>query len=114
MKEWENLLRRQRDQEDQQENDTPRRAGSLMEEVRDLVGETGAEPAPAKEQESETEETVVKYSDGYVRVSPVQEYYTPPDFNRRRIKKAVLILAGLCFLVLLVIALLRSGLLRFR
>lgn len=51
--------------------------------------------------------------DGYIRRSPVQPYRVAEDYHMRLVRKAVLIVVGAFLAVLLVIALIRAGLLRF-
>ena len=61
-----------------------------------------------------TAEGRISLPDGYMRRSPVQAYRTPSDYAKKRVVKAVLIAAGLCLVVLLGLALLKSGLFRLR
>ena len=116
MDDWEELLRRhggQKDQPDRPEDGGARSAGSLIQQVRELGVQAGAGAQPSAADDDAPQEAVV-LPDGYVRRSPVQRYRTPEDYSRRLIRKAVLAVIGLCFLALLVMALLKSGLLRFK
>ncbi len=84
--------------------------GSLIGRVRALAGQTGgAEAAPDGE-----EAAPVFCADGYLRRSPVQAYRTAEGYERRRIRKLVLALLGVCAVAALGYALMRAGLLRFR
>ena len=80
--------------------------GSLLQQVRALLGQSAAADAGRKTASAPAEPTVC--ADGYVRRSPVQPYYTPEDFGRRRTRKIILIIVGVVFVVLLVTALVRS------
>ena len=86
--------------------------GSLIRQVRALVGQTGGENAAAAEPDEP--EAPRPCPDGYVRRSPVQPYRTAEDYFRRRTRKAVLAVIVLVLAVLLVLALMKTGLLQFR
>ena len=64
-------------------------------------------------QKRSPEETPAPLSDGYVRRTPVQAYKTAPDYNKRRIGRVVQVLIVLGVLGLLVLALFKSGLIRW-
>lgn len=53
-------------------------------------------------------------ADGYVRRSPVQPYAVPPDYQKKRIRKAVTIAVVVGMAILALAALVKAGLLRFR
>ena len=84
--------------------------GSLIRQVCEQFGKTVAENAA----EDDDMQGPVRCADGYVRRSPVQPYGTAEDFLRRRIRRIVMIVLGVIFAVLLILALMRSGLLVFR
>ena len=87
--------------------------GSLIQQASALVGQAEAtESADAAEADALQEP--VTYPDGYVRRSPVQPYRTAEDYFRRRTRKAVLAVLVLVLAVLLVLALMKTGLLQFR
>ncbi len=117
MDEWEELLRRhggQKEQPRQQEDAGARAAGSLIQQVRELGMQTGAgASAAADDADDETQESV-PLPDGYVRLTPVQRYRTPVDYTRRIVRKVILIIVGVGLVALLALALVKSGLLRFR
>ena len=92
-----------------------REQGSLIRQAAAMIGQTGEEgfaPPSGGESAGEAEEPET-CGDGYVRRSPVQAYGTAADYYARRIRRAVTIVAGIFLAALLVLALLRSGLLRF-
>lgn len=83
----------------------------LIRQVCEQFGQTVAgDPATAETAAQEP----VRCADGYVRRSPVQPYGTAEDFMRRRTRRIVIIALVAVFAVLLVYALMRSGLLVFR
>ena len=84
--------------------------GSLIRRVCEQFGKTVAENAA----EDDDLQGPVRCADGYIRRSPVQHYRTAEDFMRRRIRKIIMIVIGAVFAVLLIYALMRSGLLVFR
>ncbi len=86
--------------------------GSLLQQVRAFGGLGDGEVLASSEPEAAQEP--VYCADGYERRSPVQPYVTPPDFLRRRIRRIVAIVLGVCLVVLLAIALTKSGIIRFR
>jgi hypothetical protein len=86
---------------------------SLIRKVGVLYGQTVTEHAPLEE-DDDTYHEPVHCADGYVRRSPVQPYLTAEDFNRRRVRKIVTVVVGVCFVALLVLALVRAGLFRLR
>ena len=112
---WEELLKLHEKQEDglsQALDDEARDKGSLIRQAAAMIGQTEAEAAgPAEDGEGEGP---VTYADGYLRRSPEQVYMTAEDYDRRRIRKAILIAAAAVLAVLLVLALTRTGLLRLR
>ena len=81
--------------------------------IAQVCGEIGSTAGDAAEAHFAAEGRVF-LPDGYLRRSPVQAYRTPPDYAKKRVVKAVLIAAGLCLIVLLGLALLKSGLFRLR
>lgn len=115
MDEWQELLQKVQVRPDGAAaltDGTAQDGSSLMQQVRELVGVTG--PAAGEAAEAGLSAPGECFRDGYVRRSPVQEYVTPPDYKRKTIRKCVLIVLGVCFLALLVVALLRTGLLSFK
>ena len=113
---WKELLQQHQTQEngEAQETDASQAQGSLLQQVRLLVGQT-APDVPAAEASTEAHgKKRAACADGYVRRSPAQPYVTPPDYRRRRIRKAVLFLIVLAFLILLAVALLRSKWIRIQ
>ena len=113
---WEELLRQHDKKKDSQTSPTGRDArdkGSLLSQVRELVGQTDAADAELPAEDESLPEQVI-CPDGYVRLSPVQPYTTAGDYMRRRIRKAVMIVIGVIFVGLLLYALMRSGLLIVR
>ena len=85
--------------------------GSLLQQVRAFGGLGDGEDLAAAE--PETANDPVYCADGYERRSPVQAYVTPADFMRRRVRRIVVIVLGVCLVVLLAIALMKSGIIRF-
>lgn len=116
MEEWKDILKQNRRDTDAAAlptgGETSGRS-SLMQQIRELVGQTGASVPPETEDAIRAEERVC-CPDGYVRRSPVQHYVTPPDYRRRMIRRFILLAVVAAFAVLLVIALLKSKLLSFR
>ena len=115
MDEWKELLQKHQTQESdssQLTDGASRDSGSLLQQVRELVGQTD-KTGDAGEADGVAAKPVC-FSDGYVRRSPVQEYFTPADYRRKTIRKWLLIFCGVCLAVLLVIALYRTGLLSFK
>ena len=116
MEDWQELLQQHGTSEARpslpEDGGAPGRS-SLMQQVRELVGQTGEAASPETESAVRTEQRVC-YPDGYVRRSPVQPYVTPEDYRRRTIRKCVMIAVALAFAVLLVSALLKSKLLSFK
>lgn len=98
------------------EDDGNRDEGSLIGRVRALAGQTGgAEALPGGAAAPPDGETVPAFcADGYLRRSPVQAYRTAEGYERRRIRKLVLTILGLCAVAALTYALMRAGLLRLR
>ena len=86
--------------------------GSLIRQVRALVGQTGGENAAAAEPDEP--EAPRPCPDGYVRRSPVQAYRTAEDFSRRRIRKIITAVVVVIIAALLLYALMKSGLVVFR
>ncbi len=114
---WEELLRQHDRSETARpdaEADAGQRGGGLIRRAGELIGQTDAEAADDRADEREDDVEIPPCADGYVRKSPVQAYCTAEDYNSRRIRKAILIAVGVCFVVLLGYALVRAGLLRFR
>ena len=56
----------------------------------------------------ESSEKVVE-RDGYVRLSPVQPLFTPPEYHRRIVRKIIGILAAVAVILLVVWYLLKKG-----
>ncbi len=114
---WEELLRqhdRSATERTDAEANVAQRGGGLIRKAKELIGQADAEPADGGADEREEVLEVPPCADGYIRRSPVQLYCTAEDYNRRRIRKAILIALGLCVVALLAYALVRAGLLRFR
>ena len=112
---WKELLQRDSPQEDPRalpSDGDLRGRGSLIQQVCSLVGISGTAEAGVPER-SGGETEVVRCRDGYARRSPVQPYRTPEDFQRRRVRKALLILAVLVIAVLLVLTVLKIKLFSF-
>ena len=110
----EELLRRQ----DQPAAARPSAAGtetrereSLIRQTASMLGMTEESIAPPEEAGGEEERPCC--ADGYARRSPVQPYRVAEDYHKRRVRKAVTVAVGICAAVLLVIALVRAGLVRF-
>ena len=113
---WEELLRLHDDRKEDASLPLPggeaRDKGSLIGQARQLVGMGSGEPdASAGPDEAQAQ---VICRDGYVRRSPVQPYRTAEDFARRRARKIVTAVVILIVAVLLIYALMKSGLLVFR
>lgn len=110
---WEELLRLHDTREDDarlSEDGEARDARSLIRRVSEQAGQPNGT-------ESATEdggEGVVLCADGYVRRSPVQPYRTAEGYERRRIRRIVLTVLGLCLAALLIYALMRARIFRFR
>ena len=112
---WEELLKLHEKQEDglsQALGEEARDKGSLIRQAAAMIGQTEAETA-GPEEDGDPEEPVT-YADGYVRRSPEQVYMTAEDYDRRRIRKAIVIAVAAILAILLVLALTRTGLLRLR
>lgn len=109
---WEELLKQQTGTDPRnakQDGGTPPERETL---IREICGETGdAERKAAPE--NDPEETPAPLSDGYVRRTPVQTYKSAPDYTKRRIGRVVRALIVLTVLGLLVLALFKSGLIRW-
>ena len=60
------------------------------------------------------DETNMLLPDGYMRRTPVQEYRISQEFKRKRIRRAVLAVVVLGLVVLLVLAILKSGLIKLK
>jgi hypothetical protein len=110
---WEELLKTQGPREDgataPAQTETRVRE-SLIRQAAAMAGQNvGEDPAPAEN--ADDGETICR--DGYVRRSPVQVYGTAADYNARRIRRLVTIVGGIVLVALVVLALVRSGLLRF-
>ncbi len=112
---WKELLRLH---DAQQENQTG--AGNETQQNRDsLIGRLcegyrnpdRAASAPAAEK---AEQEPIRYPDGYVRRSPLQPYTRTEEYRQRRYRRNLLALLCVLFAVLLVYALMQSGLLVFR
>jgi hypothetical protein len=86
--------------------------GGLIRQVSELVGTPPADES-ARTARDAAQDTV-RCQDGYVRRSPVQPYGIAADYTRRRARRIVTAIVILVFAVLLVFALMRSGLLVFR
>ena len=115
MDEWKELLQKHQTQENDPSQTTDgasRDSGSLLQQVRELVRQTDRTGGAGEADGGETKP--ICFSDGYVRRSPVQEYFTPADYRRKTIRKWLLIVCGVCLAALLVIALYRTGLLSFK
>ena len=109
---WEELLKQQTGKEPRKtESDggTPSERETLIRQICGEMGGTAHEAAP----ENEAEEPPAPLSDGYVRRTPVQKYTTAPDFRRKRIGRVVQAAIVLIVLALLVLALFKSGLIRW-
>ena len=111
---WEELLEQQQTNsavQPQPEPDAAWSRGSLLKQVCALLGPAAAADAARKNLDAPAERAVC--ADGYVRRSPVQPYRVAEDYHKRRVRKAVTVAVGICTAVLLVIALVRAGLVRF-
>ena len=111
---WKELLLLHDTQPEEQprlgDGETKDRAG-LIRQVCAQFGQTvDGDPATAETAAQEP----VRCADGYVRRSPVQPSGTAEDFTRRRTRRIVMIALAAVFAVLLIYALMRSGLLVFR
>lgn len=110
---WKELLRQQDEKETrpaETDGDASRDGGSLIRQIcgnDPPVSEPGAAWEPGREGER------VSLPDGYVRRSPVQRYRTSPDYMRKRVQKIIVIVVALCLVALLVLALLKSDMLKF-
>ena len=108
---WKELL--------QQEEGIPRptgQDGSASRNKDGLIAQLCGETVPAAGEDEtikpDAEEEHVQFADGYVRRSPVQKYRTAPDFTRKRIRKAIVAVVVIGLIVLLGVALLKSGLIK--
>ena len=113
---WEELLKlheRRDDNLSQTGEQEARDKGSLIQQAAAMIGQSEAEALIGSAEANAFTETV-QCADGYERRSPVQIYLTAEDYNRRRIRKAILIVLGVVLAVLLVMALAKTGLLRLR
>jgi hypothetical protein len=111
---WEELLKTR----ESREEDSPAAAReelrdreSLIRQAAAMIGQ-GGEEVPAPEENGEPGEAVC-CRDGYVRRSPVQRYGTAADYHARRIRRALMIVGGICAAALLALALVRVRLIRF-
>ena len=107
---WKELLEQQREGEQRSaepEGGASRSRGGL---IRTICGEMEPVTAANKAAKHGTEDAHVQLPDGYVRVTPVQEYGTSPDFKRKRIGKIITAVIILALAVLLILALLKTGL----
>ena len=107
---WKELLEQQRAGEQRRaepDSGASRSRGGL---IQTICGDMGSAVEANNAAEHGTEEAHVQLPDGYVRVTPVQEYRTSPDFKRRRIGKIVTAVIVLVLAVLLILALLKTGL----
>ena len=109
---WEELLKQQTERESRKtEADggaQPERE-TLIRQICGAMGGTEREAVP----ENNPAETPAPLRDGYVRRSPVQVYKTAPDYRKRRIGRVVQVVIVLVVLGLLVLALFKSGLIRW-
>ena len=109
---WEELLKQQSGtgpRKTEQDGGTPPERETL---IRQICGEMGGAEHKAAPK-NDPEETPAPLADGYVRRTPVQTYKTAPDYNKRRIGRAVQVLIVLVAFGLLVLALFKSGLIRW-
>ena len=109
---WEELLQ-QKDgrpaREAERETAAPRAAESLIAQICEDMPETARADAKA---ETDDDEDPAQLADGYVRRTPVQVYKTAPGFHRKRVRNVIIAVIALFLIVLLVIALYKSGLIR--
>ena len=112
---WEDLLKQHR----AGENDLPaprvaetQDPGSILGQVSAMLGQNG--DTAFRPENADPPQEYVRLEDGYVRRSPVQPYQTAKDYRVRRIRRAVMIILGLCLAIFLAVALVRGGLLRLR
>ena len=109
---WEELLKQK---EGEPRPSEPEGAASRGRDglIAQICGETvpAESGAPAK---SSADEAHMRLPDGYVRRTPVQEYRVSQEYKRKRIRRAVLAVVVLGLLVLLVLAVLKSGLIKLR
>jgi hypothetical protein len=87
--------------------------GSLIRKAAELAQSSAEEPGEEPDGIPETD-VPMQYEDGYVRRSPVQPYYTAEDYEKKRIRKILTYAVVACIVVLLAVALMRSGMLRLR
>ena len=109
---WEELLKQQTGGEPRRtepDGTKPAERETLIFEICGSMVETDREAAP----KTDAEETPAPLSDGYVRRTPVQKYKTAPDLKRRRVGKVIQAVIVLVLLGLLVLALFKSGLIRW-
>ncbi|MBQ6235835.1 MAG: hypothetical protein IJK54_07935 [Clostridia bacterium] len=109
---WEELLKQQTGTEPrktEQDGGMPPERETLIREICGEMGSAERKDTP----ENNPEETPAPLSDGYVRRTPVQTYKTAPDYTKRRIGRVVQALIVLTVLGLLVLALFKSGLIRW-
>ena len=109
---WEELLKQQTGRESgrtEQDSAAPQERETLIRQICDNMGVTDRETAP----KTDAEESPAPLSDGYVRRTPVQKYATAPDYNRRRVGRAVQAVIVLIVLALLILALFKSDLIRW-
>ena len=103
---WKELLEQQNTQRERrtEADDAPKDRGGLIALACGGIAQS-ADEADARE--------CIRLPDGYLRRSPPQPYLTPPDYARKRMRKVITAAAVLCLAALLVLALLKSGLIRF-
>ena len=109
---WEELLKQQTGQDPRKtepDGGTPPERETLIQQICGDLGGTEREAVP----EHNPEETPVPLSDGYLRRTPVQPYKTAPDLKKRRIGRVIQAAIVLILLGLLVLALFKSGLIRW-
>ncbi len=106
---WEDLLKKHEAGGESPPPEEEQERIGLIRQAGRLIGQAG--PAPL---ETEGPAKAVRYPDGYVRRSPVQTYRTAKDLGRRRLRRAAAALLLLACAVLVLLALMKSGLLVFR
>ncbi len=109
---WEELLQQKEGRvprEAEREAAAPRASESLILWICDDMPETARAETKA---DADDDEDPAMLADGYVRRTPVQVYKTAPGFHRKRVRNVIIAVVALFLIVLLVIALYKSGLIR--
>ena len=109
---WEELLKQQTGNDPKKTEPDGKTTPERETLIAQICGDT-AKTTRETAQQNGTEEPPAPLSDGYVRRTPVQKYTTAPGYNRKRVGKVIQAVVVLVLLALLVLALFKSGLIRW-